>query len=97
MSLKENGWYGFAGTQNINLLLASCRRVKNVADNGLYDCPARTVWISPQNRRQYFLQKKGVGKSNGISIISQIISNGWAGLPTLFDGAYNCTAQVSLF
>ena len=94
VSLQENGYYAYVAG-NINIDRSICRAIIE----NLYTCdniPKSAIWISPQNARQYSLFQKGHGSSNSVSVLQSIVSNGWADLPTLLDGAFNCTAQVSL-
>ena len=58
----------------------------------------QTLYWSPNTSRQYQLTWNGGKLANGstidpFNVLTQIEDNGWADLPTLFDGAYNCTLE----
>ena len=91
ISLKENGWYALVNSRNISLGSSGCTR-----DNGtdFFNCEFAYIWMNPQNHRQYALYKKGNGESNAAPLFKQLLSLGYADMPTLVEGAYNCTAQV---
>lgn len=46
--------------------------------------------------RQYRFVQQGGGPIGANQVLDQLTSKGWANLPLLFDGAYNCTANGEL-
>ena len=88
--MKENGWYAWV-EGNVELGSDDC----SAGNNSVYSCYEKTMWISPSTQRQYCLIKESKGESNAVSLLEQIVANSWADLPTLIEGAYNCTASVS--
>ncbi|KAL6717251.1 hypothetical protein ACLMJK_005166 [Lecanora helva] len=90
ISLKENGWYAYVG-RNISLLGSGCLPVQ---DTNFFECPSMFLWMSPQNYRQYSFFQRGNGKSNARKLFQQLLSLGYVEMPTLVEGAYNCTAKA---
>jgi len=93
LSMQENGWYAWVNETNGRPHLGG--GLCNKHSNNILDCNLDTIWASPQSGRRYYLRQKGKNKSTGVALIDQIAGFGWADLPTLLDGAYNCTASVS--
>ena len=93
VSLKENGWYAYVDSRNISLGQSGCTR-----DNGtdFFNCGFSYIYMDPQNYRQFALYKRGDGQSNAGKLFKQLLSLGYANMPTLAEGAYDCTARVSL-
>lgn len=94
LSMQENGWYAWFSEKIVRP--QSGRGLCYKHTNNILDCTLDTIWVSPQSSRRYYLRQKGQNKSTGVTLIDQIVGFGWADLPTLFDGAFNCTASVSL-
>lgn len=96
MSLQENGWYAWVNSTDESPVtkfdhIGLCSQ----GNNSLLDCSLQTIWNSTQTGRQYFIYQKGKGNVGAVDLMDTIVTEGWADLPTLFDGAYNCTASVS--
>lgn len=55
---------------------------------------SQAVFYSIITSKSYtFKHEKSVGgKAAPVDFLTQIASNGWANLPLMFDGSYNCTA-----
>ncbi len=91
--MQENGWYAWVNgtTDRPHHPMELCYK----HTNNILDCYLNTIWVSPQSGRRYYLRQKGKNKSNAVTLVDEVVGNGWADLLTLLDGAYNCTASVS--
>ena len=80
--------------------LTELQRHSHYNGSNVLQTPAgTTIYWSPNTRRQYQFNHSGTGgPKNGTvadpySVLKLIEGNQWADLPTMFDGAYNCTSQ----
>lgn len=98
-SLKQNGWYA------IPLKISTQAEYESLHDPActptIHGCNTPEVTVSqiywsPASGRQYQLWKKGDIPTGPGKVLDQIKAKGWANLPLLFDGAYNCTANGQL-
>ena len=96
-SLGQNGWY--AGVRPFDLTMRPFESGRACPGppgpvTPVKTCGGGPTWISPHTHQMYFLmQEKNKERSDSRHILDQIEDNNWADLPTLFDGAYNCTAS----
>ena len=101
-SLQQNGWYAaITGTFTPEQIFApgmsggNCANItggmlcSETGDSSQYDQSAGLFWSATSNR-QYIVQNHK-GNSYSYPILSNINSNGWADMLTLFDGSYDCT------
>ena len=93
--LQQNGWYAIPGT-----LAASAQTFRADCDAGSFNAAGycskkkQAVYWSSETKRTYTLAHEGStgGKLASTALLNQTAEAGWASLPLLFDGAYNCTA-----
>ena len=92
-SMKQNGWYA------VPLKISSEEEYQALVDAAPTAKGWRTgqdvvdkIWWSPTTGRQYSLEHKGTFTVSARDLMESIESFGWANIPTLFDGSYNCTA-----
>lgn len=93
-SMRQNGWYA------VPLRISTEEEYKNLTDSaptarGWRAGPGVVgkIWWSPTTGRQYSLEHKGNPTIDPPDLISSITTQGWANMPTLFDGSFNCTAD----
>lgn len=98
-SLKQNGWYA------IPLKVSTQAEYEALHDppcfQTIHGCQPSAITVtqiywSPVTGRQYQMWQKGDRTMGPGKILDQIKTAGWANMPLLFDGAYNCTAQGQL-
>ncbi|KAL8706127.1 MAG: hypothetical protein Q9201_000829 [Fulgogasparrea decipioides] len=98
-SLKQNGWYA------VPLKVSTQAEYENLHDapcmQTVHGCmgpeiSVSQIYWSPASGRQYQLWKNGDRQTGPGAVLDQIKSKGWANLPLLFDGAYNCTVHAQL-
>ena len=92
-SMKQNGWYA------VPLRISTEEEYKGLVEAaptawGWRAGPevVNKIWWSPFTGRQYSLEHKGPETIKAKDLINSIINGGWAHLPTIFDGSYECTA-----
>lgn len=92
-SLKQNGWYA------VPLRISTEEEYKALVEaaptaRGWRAGPevVNKIWWSPFTGRQYSLESKRPDTIKPGELINSIINGGWAHLPTIFDGSYDCTA-----
>ena len=96
-SMRQNGWYA------VPLRISTEAEYKAQVDASLVEGVARhwsegpevvgKIWWSPVSGRQYSLEHKDDVTIKPPELKNLIISEGWADMVTLFDGAYDCTAR----
>lgn len=89
-----------ATSLNDAVRLTDFQRSAHYNGTNILQTPAgTTIYWSPNTQRQYQFNHSGTGgPKNGTvvdpySVLKLIEENQWADLPTMFDGAYNCTRQ----
>lgn len=96
-SMQQNDWYAIPGlilteTEYKNLNNTPCTIPSQPHGCPTIDIVGQTYW-SPVTGRTYRLQNKSHYTVSANSLLGQIQNETWADMPTLFDGAYNCTAS----
>ena len=93
-SMKQNGWYA------VPLRISTEEEYKALVEaapttRGWRAGPdvVNKIWWSPFSGRQYSLESKRSDTIKPGDLINSIINGGWAHLPTIFDGSYECTAS----
>ena len=93
-SMKQNGWYA------VPLRISTEEEYKALVEaaptaRGWRAGPevVNKIWWSPFSGRQYSLESKRPDTIKPGDLINSIVDGGWAHLPTIFDGSYECTAS----
>ncbi|KAL8773807.1 MAG: hypothetical protein Q9194_004219 [Teloschistes cf. exilis] len=98
-SIKQNGWYA------IPLGVSTQAEYEALHDppcfQTIHGCQPSAITVSqiywsPVTGRQYQMWQKGGGPTGPGKILDEIKNAGWANMPLMFDGAFNCTAQGQL-
>ena len=94
-SMLNNGWYANASPDPQYYYQYSPAHWWYCSEQGpnIYSCKGQGYFFSNASGRYYELKKKKHGSANGVELLQSIAQYGWADMNTLFDGAYNCTAE----
>lgn len=93
--MKQNGWYAIPrhiSTQQEYEDLKNPPPGCTVHGCTKIDVIGR-IWWSPSSGRQYSLEHNGDSTVTAADLKNQLESQGWASMPELFDGSFNCTAN----
>lgn len=92
-SMKQNGWYAVPlkiSTEEEYQALVDAAPTAKGWRNG--SDVVDKIWWSPTTGRQFSLEHSGTFTVSSPDLMANIESYGWANIPTLFGGSYNCTA-----
>lgn len=95
-SMKQNGWYAVPLTISTKEEYdAKMANAVSPGAKGWWEGPdvVNKIYWSPITGRQYSVEHKDDTTISPGDLRSQIESQKWADMPTLFDGSYNCTSN----